>query len=136
MNSRNHFAFGAVGQWYYESLAGIELDPEKPGFKHFIIHPRPAGDLQWAKATHDSPYGKIEAGWRLNGQSMTVEATVPANTSARIYVPTLGNKTPQITVGPGPEGEAAKSVKHVGIEHDCSVYEVPAGVYRFDVSTN
>ncbi|MCD8538906.1 MAG: hypothetical protein LRY55_03435 [Leadbetterella sp.] len=77
MNSRNHFAYGSLGEWFYEYLAGIRRDPASPGFKHFLIAPRPAGDLQWAEASYLSPYGKIHSRWDKAADRFTLKCTVP-----------------------------------------------------------
>jgi len=54
MNSRNHFALGCIGEWIWNTLAGINICDESPGFKQVTIRPRPAGDLKWAKAEYDT----------------------------------------------------------------------------------
>jgi alpha-L-rhamnosidase len=87
MNSFNHYAYGAIGKWLYQVVAGIGIDPDQPGYKHIIIHPRPGGGLTYAKATHESMYGTIESGWKLNGGSLHMEVEIPVNTSATIYIP-------------------------------------------------
>jgi len=87
MNSFNHYAYGAIGKWMYQVVAGIGIDPEVPGYKHIIIHPRPGGSLTMARATHLSMYGKIVSGWTLEGEKLTMEVAIPDNTSASIYIP-------------------------------------------------
>ncbi len=87
MNSFNHYAYGAIGKWLYQVVAGIGIDEYHPGYKHIIIHPRPGGGLTSAKATHQSMYGEIVSGWKLEGDQMTMEIEVPANTSATIHIP-------------------------------------------------
>ncbi len=129
MNSRNHFAFGSAGEWYFETLAGIQPDPDAPGFKHFIIHPQPTGDLTWVKATYPSAYGMIESHWELCEGTLVLNVSIPANTSARVHVPVAGSEPPMIAAGT--DEEAVKLVKQVGTEAGCNVYEVPAGRYQF-----
>ena len=63
MNSFNHYAYGAVGEWLYTVVAGLNIDEEKPGFKHTIIRPRIGGGLSFAEASHLSPYGEIKSRW-------------------------------------------------------------------------
>jgi alpha-L-rhamnosidase len=87
MNSFNHYAYGAIGKWMYEVVAGIGIDENQPGYKHIIIHPRPGGGLTSAKATHMSLYGEIVSGWKLDGEKLTMEVEIPANTGASIYIP-------------------------------------------------
>lgn len=87
MNSFNHYAYGAIGKWMYQVVAGIGIDEQNPAYKHIIIQPRPGGGLTSAKATHQSMYGEIVSGWMLEGDKLTMEVVVPANTSATIHIP-------------------------------------------------
>jgi len=87
MNSFNHYAYGAIGKWMYQVVAGIGIDEKNPGYKHIIINPRPGGGLTSAKATHRSMYGEIESGWELEGEELTMRVEIPANTSATIHIP-------------------------------------------------
>jgi alpha-L-rhamnosidase len=87
MNSFNHYAYGAIGKWMYQVVAGIGLDEKNPAYKHIIIQPRPGGGLTHAKATHQSMYGEIVSGWKLDGEQLTMEVEIPANTSATIHIP-------------------------------------------------
>lgn len=87
MNSFNHYAYGAIGKWMYQVVAGIGIDEQNPAYKHMIIQPRPGGGLTSAKATHQSMYGEIVSGWKLDGEQLTMELEIPANTSATIHIP-------------------------------------------------
>jgi len=87
MNSFNHYAYGAIGKWLYEVVAGIGIDEENPAYKHIIIEPRPGGKLTYAKATHKSLYGEIVSGWEMEGKKLTMKVVIPANTTATIYIP-------------------------------------------------
>jgi alpha-L-rhamnosidase len=87
MNSFNHYAYGAIGKWMYQVVAGIGIDEQNPGYKHIIINPRPGGGLSSAKATHQSMYGEIASGWELEGEKLTMKVQIPANTSATIHIP-------------------------------------------------
>jgi alpha-L-rhamnosidase len=87
MNSFNHYAYGAIGKWLYQVVAGIGIDENNPGYKHIIIQPRPGGGLTSARATHQSMYGEIVSAWKLEGKKLTMEVIVPANTSATLYIP-------------------------------------------------
>ena len=67
MNSFNHWAFGAVGEWLWRNVIGINPeDPANPGYQHFIIHPRPGGGLSWAKGSYDSIRGPIVSDWKID----------------------------------------------------------------------
>jgi alpha-L-rhamnosidase len=90
MNSFNHYAYGAVGDWLYRKVAGIDMDPAVPGFKSIIVKPHPGGEMNNVNATHDSPYGRVSSAWEIKDGKFTLKVDVPVNTSARIYVPTTG----------------------------------------------
>lgn len=85
MNSFNHYAYGAIGDWMYRVVAGIEIG--EPGYKHIIIQPHPDKRLAYAKASYESVYGKITSGWEIKGDSTVVNVTIPANTTATIILP-------------------------------------------------
>jgi alpha-L-rhamnosidase len=89
MNSGNHvMQIGDLGIWFYEYLAGIRPDPQKPGFKHIIIRPYPVGDLTFVQASHKSMYGEIKSSWKRDGNRIQLDVTIPPNTTATVYVPT------------------------------------------------
>ncbi|NLC58588.1 MAG: family 78 glycoside hydrolase catalytic domain [Armatimonadetes bacterium] len=139
MNSRNHFALGAVGRWFYEDLAGI--NPDLPGFKRIRIQPRPAGDLTWAKASFRSVYGPITSEWRLRGDELHLSVRIPANTTARVLVPLLGRPAATVSEGGrvlvrggkavGRSSSSPNDPVFVGLEDDFAVFRVRAGTYRF-----
>jgi len=87
--SQNHYSYGAPAQWLYQNVLGIERDEENPGFKHFILQPTANAALGYAKGSYDSYYGEIESAWTADGAgSMTsYSCTVPANTTATLYLP-------------------------------------------------
>lgn len=98
-SSLNHIMFGDVSNWFIQWLAGIGLDPESPGFKHFFIRPQPVGDLTWTKATHISPYGEIESSWRRRGARFELSIAVPPNCTATVTLP--GTQGSPVEVGSG-----------------------------------
>jgi len=140
MNSRNHFALGAMGRWLFEALAGINPDPSAPGFKRIIVRPRPVGDLQWARADYPSLYGLITSEWRHEGDGLRLRVTVPPNTSAVIHLPLLGLDRYTITESGktvARDGERADRVTGLrlrGVEDGCAVFSAAAGAYDFRVA--
>ena len=101
MNSGNHvMLIGDLGIWFYEDLAGIRPDPERPAFKHIVIKPYPVGDLQFVKASHRSMYGEIKSYWKRDGARLQLDVTIPPNTTATVYVPAKGGPKVQ-EVGSG-----------------------------------
>ena len=133
MNSHNHVMLvGDLGTWFYEYLAGIRPDDERPGFKHIIMRPHPVGDLNYAKASFRSPHGTIRSQWRRDGQKFDWQITIPVNVTATIYVPAKSADT--VTEGGRPAREA-QGVQAVRFEDRRAVFEVGSGEYRF-ASTN
>jgi alpha-L-rhamnosidase len=126
--SQIHACFTSADNWLYQGLAGIQADPEAPGFKNVIIKPAIVGDLTWVKAHHDSPYGRIVSSWQREDDRLTMEVTIPANASATVYVPakTVGD----IRVN----GQMSSETEHVtflGMEKESAVFAVDAGRYQF-----
>jgi alpha-L-rhamnosidase len=136
MNSFSHYSFGAVSEWMFRSLAGIDTDG--PGFRKIVLRPgppRPSGrgpgeetPVLWAKASYDSIHGRIATEWRRGRGQFELAVTVPPNTAATVYLPAAGAE--RITEG----GKPLKSVKEVRLlrmEGDRAVLAVGSGSYRF-----
>jgi alpha-L-rhamnosidase len=87
MNSFNHYAYGAIGDWMYRVSAGIET--MGPGYKHIVIQPHPSKRLSFAKASFDSSYGTISSGWERKDGKVIVKVKIPANTTATIILPAI-----------------------------------------------
>ena len=86
-DSLNHYSKGAVISFLHNYVAGITLLDEHPAYGHFRVAPRPGGGLTWAEAVHDSPYGRIESSWRLDGARFHLIVTVPPGTTAEVVLP-------------------------------------------------
>ncbi|RYY33287.1 MAG: alpha-L-rhamnosidase, partial [Sphingobacteriaceae bacterium] len=100
MNSFNHYAYGAIGDWMYQNIAGIQVG--EPGYKKIIIKPLIGGKLTWAKGSYDSRYGKIVSNWAITNNKLNLDVTIPPNTTADIYVPDASGKDYKMyTVKPG-----------------------------------
>jgi len=88
MNSFNHYAYGAIGEWLYRCVAGIDVDEEAPGYKHIHIKPQPGPGLTWAEAKLESMYGWIHAEWRQPSENvMEIMISIPPNTTASVLLP-------------------------------------------------
>ncbi|MEU8651304.1 glycoside hydrolase family 78 protein [Streptomyces sp. NPDC048737] len=85
MTSFNHYAFGAVADWLHRTVAG--LAPAGPGYRRLLVRPRPGGGLTWARAAHETPYGRAETGWRVEGGTLLVELLVPPRVTALVDLP-------------------------------------------------
>ena len=126
MNSFNHYAFGSIGRWLFGTVAGIDTDG--PGYKRIIIRPMPGGSLDYAKASYKSIYGKIVSDWRIRGGTFNLNVTIPANTTAVVYVPAGDAKS--VAEGGQPVAKA-KAVRFLCMEDGKAVFAVGSGDYRF-----
>ena len=131
MNSFNHYAYGAIGEWLYATVAGIDVDPERPGYKHLILRPEPGGGLSFARGELQSVYGLIRSHWQLGDDTLTYEVTVPANTCATVTLPTADNAA--VTEGGRPLGEA-EGISNVRAEDRKVIFELSAGTYSFEAT--
>ena len=86
MNSFNHYAYGAIGEWLYRAAAGLEIDEAQPGYRHAVIAPLTGGDLSWAQGEYDSVYGPVSSHWTRENGKITLTVRVPANASASIIL--------------------------------------------------
>ena len=132
MNSFNHYSLGSVGEWMYASVAGIDVDPNRPAFKHIVMKPHLGGGLSFAKANHDSPYGRIESDWRVENGRFIWKIRVPVNTTATVTVPAKDSS--DVKEGNAP-ANTAKGVQLTGATAEGVVYEVGAGTYEFSAPT-
>ena len=128
MNSFNHYAYGAVGDWMYRIAAGIEVDELEPGYKHILIQPQPGGGFTRARASYESLYGKIRVAWELNNREFQLIAEVPPNTHATVRLPGAG--LGQVKES-GKPLEVGNGITEVNKSGDTVVVEVGSGRYVF-----
>ena len=128
MNSFNHYAYGAIGDWLYAVVAGIELDPGEPGYRHFMLQPHPGGTLASARAKFVSPRGDIVSAWRSGPHRFDWDVTVPANATATARLPVPPNA--RVTVG-GKPLHRTPGVSHVARTRDAVTCELVSGRFRF-----
>jgi Bacterial alpha-L-rhamnosidase. len=93
MNSFNHYAYGAIGDWMYRVVAGIDTYEDAPGYKHIKIQPHIGGGLTEVSASLETYYGKVASHWKVDGGKLLLEVTIPANTKATVFIPTTGEIT-------------------------------------------
>lgn len=117
MNSFNHYAYGAIGAWLYNTVAGIEIDPAQPGYRHIILRPQPGGGLTSACGKLMTMYGEVISDWEFDEHRFEWTVVVPPNTTATAYVPVTGHE--RITLN-----------NRVINEPVC---EIPAGKHHFVV---
>ncbi|MCX6345986.1 MAG: family 78 glycoside hydrolase catalytic domain [Armatimonadetes bacterium] len=128
MNSFNHYAFGAVGEYIFGTVGGIQSDG--PGYRHILIAPAIEDGLTWAKASYESINGPIATSWKKDGGNLTLEVTIPANTTATVYIPA---KDPASVTESGKPAASAEGVKFMKMDGKCAVFEVGSGKYAFGV---
>ncbi len=131
MNSFNHYSLGSVGQWLYQDVGGIDTDPNAPGFARIRIRPHPGPGLTQARAVYDSIRGRIVSAWRTDGAGLTLDVTIPANTTATVFVPAPMGA--DVTEGSVPVARApgVSSARRSG---DQVVVSAGSGTYHFRVT--
>ena len=128
MNSFNHYSYGAIGDWMYRVVSGIDTYTDAPGYKHILIKPHPGGRLTSAEATYQTNYGAIVSAWTAGNSGFSLYVVIPPNTRATIYVP--ASSANAVREGAGAlSASAGLSVK--GVEDGYVVVEVGSGDYTF-----
>jgi alpha-L-rhamnosidase len=128
MNSLNHYALGAVGEWLYRFLLGIEPAPEGAGFSRLILRPHPGGSLTWARGSYRSVRGAIASEWRLDQDSFNLRISLPPNVTASVRVPSAD--AGKVRDGAGrPPAAIAAFPGAAGIQE--AVFEVGSGTHEF-----
>jgi alpha-L-rhamnosidase len=128
MNSFNHYAYGAIGDWMYRVVAGLSDDPSEPGYKHIVVRPQPGGAFSFGKATLVTPYGEAGSGWKLDGDRLTVTAIAPPNTRATVHLP--GARVEQVREGGLPLASTSGVARSTQVGDEV-VVEVGSGTYAF-----
>jgi alpha-L-rhamnosidase len=126
MNSFNHYAYGAVGDWLYRVVAGINPDPQTPGFKKIIVKPHPGNAMNNVSASHESSYGTIKSEWLIKDNTLSLKVTIPANTSAEVFVPSTGRS---LSIN-GKVADANELVKDTGLRYHFLKAELESGSYE------
>jgi len=147
MNSFNHYALGACGEWMFRSMLGIDTDgvgfkkiimkPEVPALRSLAVPSETPSEgrgegggegITWAKGHYDSIMGRIASDWTLDGNQFTWKITVPPNTTATVYVPV--GAAAEVTES-GETASQATCVRFLHMEDGCAVFEVGSGSYEF-----
>jgi len=131
MNSFNHYAYGAIGEWLYRVVAGLEIDEGNPSYKHVIIQPNPGGGLTHARATLESMYGRIESGWKIEGKTTTLDVDIPPNTRATLKIPSADVED---ILEQGAKLAKAQGILEVSREGDTAIIQIGSGQYSFEFS--
>jgi alpha-L-rhamnosidase len=132
MNSFNHAALGSVGEWMVRTILGIEPDEDQPGYKHFLVRPRPGPGVAWARGVYLSARGKIAVHWRTesaaDGPVFYLDLRVPPNTTATAYLPTADRAA--LREGGFPLEQVA-GARFLRMEDGAAVLAVQSGDYAF-----
>jgi alpha-L-rhamnosidase len=128
MNSFNHYAYGAVGEWMYGVMAGINIDPDEPGYKHVLIKLQPGGGFSFVSASHESPYGRVASAWVLRAGALQLNLDIAANTHATVELPRAKLDTVQESGKPLVQAEGITNSRQQG---SAVVLDVGSGAYHF-----
>ncbi|MCC6863016.1 MAG: glycoside hydrolase family 78 protein [Bryobacterales bacterium] len=128
MNSFNHWAFGAIGEWMWREIAGIHPDDAAPGFRRFVVRPKPGGGLTWARASYESIRGRIASGWRIEGGTLRLTVTAPPGTTAAVHVPA---RDPEAVQEGGRPARSAAGVRFLEARAGAAVFEIGSGDHEF-----
>ena len=129
MNSFNHYAYGAIGDWMVHTVAGLDLDERSPGYKHIVVHPQPGGGLTSARAELLTQYGSALSGWKVDGGRLNLSVRVPPNTHGTVRLPraTLASVTEGGRPLAGTTGITGSTQSG-----DAVVIEIGSGEYAFE----
>ena len=127
MNSLNHYAFGAISEWLYRYVAGINPLENAPGFKEIYICPHVNDMLTHAYASIDTTHGFVESGWKIDGDILEIEIKIPFNTKARISLPDAEGASVELN---------GMAVDPIEIEAGRAVFECGSGAWRFMYRVN
>jgi alpha-L-rhamnosidase len=128
MNSFNHYAYGSVVEWFYDTIAGLKPDAAAPGWKTFEIAPIPGGGLTYAKASLETPHGLAASSWRLTEGRFEWDVTIPTNTSARVTLPVA--HADRVTES-GVPLSALREAADIRTESGRVTFTLTAGKYHF-----
>ncbi len=126
--SQNHFMLGQINEWFFHNLVGIQCDPNGPGFKQIVIHPVIVGDLTWVKGKYDSVHGPISAEWHRDAKTFSLAVSIPANTTATIFIP--AQSADEVMESNG-RAATSSGVSFLRMDEGCAVFAVESGSYAF-----
>lgn len=129
MNSFNHYAYGAIGDWMYRVMAGLDTDESEPGYKKIIIAPQPGGKITQAAAKLETLYGLTVSDWKIEGGQFKLKVVIPPNANALIRLP--GAADAAVTES----GTALKDVKgivKVSNQGNDLEFNAGSGTYQFE----
>ncbi|MBI1692549.1 MAG: hypothetical protein FYV88_2720 [Bacteroidetes bacterium] len=128
MNSFNHYAYGAIGDWMYRVMAGINTEESGAGYRQIRIHPQIGGGFTQVSASLDTYYGKLSSGWQVKEKVVQMDVEVPANTSATLWMPPGKKETIK-------EGGNLMDAGRFKLQADGSItIQLGSGIYHFEIT--
>lgn len=131
MNSFNHYAYGAIGDWMYRVVAGLDTYIDGPGYKHIKIKPHIENELTYASASLETYYGKTTSSWKSEGNKLSIHIEIPANTTAIVYIPASDINTVKES---GKFISSSAEIKTESIENGYLKVQLGSGSYHFITS--
>ncbi|MDQ8198591.1 family 78 glycoside hydrolase catalytic domain [Pelagicoccus enzymogenes] len=128
MNSFNHYAYGAIGEWLYRTVGGIDQTSKSIGYKKLLIRPQAGGGLQWAKTSLQTPQGLARCEWSIEGTTFELLVEIPPNAIAEVHVPARNSDSIEFLSEPTWERIHTKPYTY---GQQAGIYTLPAGVFRF-----
>jgi alpha-L-rhamnosidase len=132
-NSYNHPMFGSVSDWFFKSLGGIYPDVNAIGFNPFVIKPSVVGDLEWVNCRYQSIRGEIISNWKIENDVFYLEAAIPGNTTAKIYIPAKNQESVFESDKPV---SRVKGIKFIKFHNGYAEFQAGSGKYYFKSSMN
>ena len=129
MNSFNHYAYGAIGDWMYRKMVGLDTYEDGVGYKHIKVQPHTGGGFTHASATLNTYYGTVSSGWKIEAGKLFMDVTIPANTTATIWLPAAGGQ--DITESGNP---LSSELQVEGKEDGYVKVKIGSGEYHFAVN--
>ena len=130
MNSFNHYAYGAVGDWMYRTVAGINVDEKAPGYKNVIIQPHITDSLSFASASLQTCYGKVSSEWKKENGTIALNVEIPPNTTAVIFVPATNSNAVSES---GKQIDLYNEIKPIEVKNGYVIIKTGSGKYSFVV---
>jgi len=128
MNSFNHYSYGAIGDWMYRQMVGLDTYEDGAGYKHSKVQPHIGGGFTNASASLDTYYGKLSSGWKLQGEDIYLDVIIPANTTSSVFIPT---KDATKVSENGQALSTVNGLKIIGQKDDYLETQLGSGEYHF-----
>jgi alpha-L-rhamnosidase len=126
--SRNHPMFGGGIVWFYRKLAGMNADPDFPGYRHIVFRPEPVDEISYVSYSNTTPYGRAGINWKKEGSRFKADITIPVGCDATVYIP--ASKPDDVKAGEVKD-KNNKLVVFLRMDNEYAVFNVKSGNYNF-----